>query len=311
MERDKKVTPPSLPSLRPAALANPAQPGEEAFTFSFATGRHPLIRAVLEQAEGVLARTLYRPLMRFMPPTVVRLSVPLAGLPAALEGLTIAQLSDIHHSQIVPLSVIEQAVALANDLAPDVIFLTGDFVSNDVSYAAAAARALAGLRARLGVYAILGNHDYWADPVLISRELRANGIPVLINEARRLAAGLWVAGIDDAWAGRPDLDAALAPIPQGAVTVLLAHEPDVADTAQGRNISLQLSGHSHGGQVRIPFTRRPVLPFLAWKYYAGLQRAGDLWVYTNRGLGTMQPPFIFTCRPEVALLRLVPAGAPA
>lgn len=246
--------------------------------------------------------------MRFLPVEVQRVAVPVSGLPAALHGITIAQLSDIHHSQIVPLPVIEQAVALTNRLAPDVVFLTGDFVSNDVRYAAACAGALAALHARLGVYAILGNHDYWTDAQEVTAQLQRGGIPVLNNTSVRLAGDLWVAGIDDAWSGTPQLDQALTGIPAGATTILLAHEPDFADQAHGRGITLQLSGHSHGGQVRVPFTNRPVVPFLSWKYYTGLCKVGDLWVYTNPGLGTMQPPFIFTCRPVVTLLSLQAAS---
>ena len=124
------------------------------------------------------------------------------------------------------------------------------------------------------------------------------------GHARRLGEHVWAAGLDDGWSGRADLAGALSPIPQGATTILLAHEPDLADLPRSMPVALQLSGHSHGGQVRVPFTKRPVLPYLAWKYYVGLQRVGDTLVYTNRGLGTMQPPFIFTCRPEVAVLTL-------
>jgi predicted MPP superfamily phosphohydrolase len=292
----------------PVAMINPAHPEERVFTFSFASGHHPVIRAGMELIDAILLRTLYRPFMRFMPATLERVAVPVPGLPPRLNGFSAVQMSDVHHSQTVPLAVIEQAVETANKAEPQSIFLTGDFVTNDVRYMAACARALGKLVAPLGVYAILGNHDYWTDPAEVRRQLQANGIAVLDNEARRLADGLWVAGLDDIWSGQPDLQKALAGIPAGDQVILLAHEPDFADQAQGRHIAVQLSGHGHGGQVHVPFTRRPVLPVLAWKYYAGLQRVGDLWVYTNRGLGTMLPPFVFTCRPEVTLLRLSTAA---
>ncbi len=281
------------PKRRPAPL-----------TFGFALGRHPLVRALFDRAEGILVRTLYRPLMRYLPPLVERVAVPIAGLPAALDGFTFVHLSDIHHSFIVPLAVIEHVVALTNGLQPRAVFVTGDYVTNSAAFAAPCARALAALRAPLGVYAILGNHDYWTDAAAVSRQLRENGIPVLLNEARPLVPGLWVAGVDDPWAGQPDLNKALAPIPADAGVILLAHEPDFADQVHDQRVVLQLSGHSHGGQIRLPILRRPLLPHLAWRYYEGLERAGNLWIYVNRGLGTMQPPLNFTCRPEVTVLRL-------
>ena len=308
--QSEKVAPPrERDEAPPVALINPERPDERIFTFSFASGHHRIIRKTMEAMDALLLRTLYRPFMRFLPATLERVAIAVPGLPAHLNGFSAVQMSDIHHSQTVPIAVIEQAVETANKAQPEAIFLTGDFVTNDLTYMAACARALGRLSAPLGVFAILGNHDYWTDPAEVTRQLEANGITVLINEARRLAGGLWVAGIADAWSGQPDLQKALAAVPRSDHVILLAHEPDFADQAQGRGVALQLSGHGHGGQVHLPFTRRPVLPFLAWKYYAGLHRVGDLWVYTNRGLGTMLPPFIFTCRPEVTLLRLSAAGA--
>lgn len=260
----------------------------------------------MERADALLTRTLYRPFMRFEPALIENVAVPLPGLAPDLDGLSIVHLSDIHHSRFVPLTVIEQVVSAANRLKPDVVFLTGDFVTNDVSYMAACAHALGRLSAPLGVYAVLGNHDYWTDPNEVGKQLRQRGITVLINESRRLADGLWVVGLDDAWSGTVDWDKALQGLPSDTTRILLAHEPEVADQAQGKGVALQLSGHSHGGQVRLPFTNRPVLPYLAWKYYVGLQQVGDVMVYTNRGVGTMQPPFIFKCQPEITFLRLVP-----
>ena len=292
------------PKPCPAALVDPSHVDGKPFTFSFAGGRHALIRSTFERLEAFLARTLYRPFMRFRPPSVDYVTVPLPCLPSHLDGVTIAHISDVHHSLLVSQDVIERTVALTNSLHPDVIVLTGDYVTNDATYAAGCARALSHLKAPLGVFAILGNHDYWTDPELIAGELRRQGITVLINEARELKPDLWLVGMDDIWSGRPDQAAAFAGVPDGAAVVMLAHEPDFADEAQGRPCTLQLSGHSHGGQIRLPFTDRPLLPYLAWKYYAGLRRVGDILVYTSRGVGTMQPPFLFTCRPEVGLLRL-------
>jgi len=305
MEQSQPTKTSAQIETKPAALVNPTHRDGQVFTFSFAIGHHPIIRAFMEFLDEVLVHTFYRPFMRFMPIKVEHVYVPINPLLPALHNLTMVQISDIHHSRFVPLRIIEQAVAVANSLHPNVVFLTGDFVSNDITYAPACARALGRLQAPLGVYAILGNHDYWTDPARVTHELRMNGITVLINEAHHLTDELWVVGIDDAWAGQPDIEKAMNGVPRGAAIILLAHEPDFADQAQGRGFLLQLSGHSHGGQIRFPFTHRPVLPFLAWKYYVGLRRVGDLLVYTSQGLGTMQPPFIFTCRPQIDVLRLV------
>ena len=115
----------------------------------------------------------------------------------------------------------------------------------------------------------------------------------------------WLAGVDDVWEQHADLNAALASAPPGVLKILLAHEPDYADVvaADGR-VSLQLSGHSHGGQVRLPFVGVPRLPYLGTKYPYGLRRVGNLWLYTNRGIGVIAPPIRFNCRPEVTLITL-------
>jgi hypothetical protein len=136
------------------------------------------------------------------------------------------------------------------------------------------------------------------------------GITVLRNAAREVEAGLWVAGVDDVWEQHADLDDALAGVPAGAAVVLLAHEPDYADTvaADGR-VGLQISGHSHGGQVRWPLFGPPILPYLATKYYTGQYQVGDMWLYVNRGVGLISPAVRFNCRPEVTFLTLRRAGS--
>ena len=130
---------------------------------------------------------------------------------------------------------------------------------------------------------------------------KINSIPVLMNDAvpiERNGARLWIAGVDDVWQRRADLDLALRHVPATEPTVLLAHEPDYAELAKRYPIDLQLSGHSHGGQVRLPFYGAPILPYLAKIYSIGLERADAMWVYTNRGIGVVSPPVRFNCRPE-------------
>lgn len=248
--------------------------------------------------------------------SVDRVDVPLARLPRELDGFTIAQLSDLHHGPYIGDDDIRVAVEAANRLHPDAIVLTGDFVTREADRIGDCARVLSGLQARCGVWAVLGNHDHWTDAATITRALEAHSIPVLMNEAipiDRNGRRLWIAGVDDVWEESCDLDRAVRHIAPEDVTVLLAHEPDFADEAARYPIDLQLSGHSHGGQVRLPFYGAPILPHLGRKYPIGLARieaarVGTMQVYTNRGLGMVSPPVRFNCRPEVTLLTLRSSG---
>jgi predicted MPP superfamily phosphohydrolase len=171
---------------------------------------------------------------------------------------------------------------------------------------------LSALRAPLGVFAIPGNHDYWTHIGTVLNELRSAGLTVLRNSSYRLeprGAPLWLVGIDDVWERHDDLAAGLAGVPTDEPVLLLVHEPDFADMAARvpHRIFLQLSGHSHGGQVRLPLLGSPILPWLGRRYPAGLQEVPEsaLQVYTSRGIGVIEPPVRVNCRPEVAVLTLV------
>ena len=244
---------------------------------------------------------------------VEHVTVPLR-LPTGLEGLRVAQLGDLHLYPFTPLRLVRRAVDMVNELGPDLVLLTGDYVTggyvNDSAEAISdLAPVLAGLDPTYGVYAILGNHDLWTDATTIRRGLEKQGIPVLVNQARTIQVGrelLAVAGLDDAWSGTPNLISALEGVPDGPPVILMMHEPDVADRlALDGRVSLQLSGHSHGGQVRLPGRGAPVLPYLGRKYDQGLYRVGHMWLYTTRGIGVVAPPVRLNCRPEVTLITLV------
>jgi predicted MPP superfamily phosphohydrolase len=246
---------------------------------------------------------------------VERVTVRVAELPPALDGMRIAQLSDLHWGPYTGQREVRTAVEMANAFAPDLVVLTGDYVLYSAEYAAPCARELAALEAPLGVIAIPGNHDYWTDINEVMAQLRAVGLHLLRNTALRLDVGgspLWLAGLDDVWEKQHDLEAALAQVPRSEPVVLLAHEPDFADQAarSSHRILLQLSGHSHGGQVNLPLLGRPILPWLGRVYPAGLQRVSEtsLQVYTNRGVGLIAPPVRFGCRPEVTHLTLARPG---
>ena len=237
--------------------------------------------------------------------TAKRVGVPIPGLPASLDGFTIAQLSDLHRGPVVTQEYLAQAVELALQQEADLVVLTGDYVSESAGYAPSCAEALSPLVASGDVLACLGNHDHWTDADAVAGALADAGITVLRNTARQVTDRLWVAAVDDVWERHADLEKALEEVPVDATVVLLAHEPDYADevAADGR-VSLQLSGHSHGGQVRLPLVGPLALPYLAHKYHTGRYRVGQMWLYVNRGVGLIRPAVRFNCRPEVTLLTL-------
>lgn len=255
-------------------------------------------------------------------PQVVRQDLALARWPEALAGFTIAVLSDFHYDAYFSEHPLHAAVPMVNDLHPDMIVLTGDFVSvpgisGDYARAASGAepcaRLLHQVRAPYGVWAILGNHDEETDGDFVADTLHSSGIRVLRNESAAIepkGARFWLSGVSDVLARTADLDTALDKIPANEATVLLAHEPDYADYVARHPVDLQISGHSHGGQVRLPFLPPLYLPDLARKYVAGLYRIGRLALYTNRGLGTVGIPVRWNCPPEITLLTLRPSSTP-
>jgi len=248
---------------------------------------------------------------------VVRVDVPIAGLPAALDGFTIAQVSDVHVGPTIKRPYVEAIVAAVNRLDVDLVAVTGDLVDGSVRDLAEHVAPLAGLRAKEGAFFVTGNHEYYSGAAAWVHELRRLGLTVLLNEhavVRRGDARLVVAGVTDFSAvhfdrsAASDPAAALAGSPAGAVRLLLAHQPRSAAAAEAAGFDLQLSGHTHGGQ------------FLPWNFFvrlqqpftAGLHRWRGMWVYTSRGTGYWGPPKRFGAPSEITLVRLVAdaAGAP-
>jgi predicted MPP superfamily phosphohydrolase len=210
-------------------------------------------------------------------------------------------MSDIHLWPYTPKKLIQRSVKLTNQLQPDLVVLTGDFVWRIREAAFEIAPLLAGLNARYGVYSVMGNHDYWLDIHAIQAAFDASRLPVLYNKGLSIGVGkavLFLAGMDDGWAGHPNLKLALDQAPSGSPVILLLHAPDLADeTCQDPRIMLQLSGHTHGGQVLFP--RKPpfVHSHMGKKYHSGLFKIQNSWLYTNRGLGTIAVPFRINCAP--------------
>lgn len=236
-----------------------------------------------------------------------RATIPIDGLPSALEGFKIALLADFHLYPHTRLELIEEAVRLANSLKPDLTLLGGDYVLKTANSIFDLAPALARLDAVHGVFCILGNHDHWRGLDVVSQGLKSSGLPVLRNRGLTLKIGrrnLYLAGVDDGWAGRSDLAAALEGLPDGAPCIVLMHEPDFADPfSADPRISLQLSGHSHGGQVRFPLIGSPFLPPYGRKYDKGLYRVGGMPLFTTVGIG-VTVPLRLNCPPEVAEITL-------
>jgi predicted MPP superfamily phosphohydrolase len=250
---------------------------------------------------------------------VNRVDVHLHRLPPEFDGFTIAQLSDFHYDERFSAVAIRSAVEIANKLKPNLTVLTGDFVTEPVlahrrhlnlreaaDAAGPCGALLSKLKADFGIKSVIGNHDGNTDPVRVKELLRDHGLPVMYDEAQpieRAGRRIWIAGLDDN-PDETDLRPALKGIPQDELVIVLVHEPDVADFISKYPVDLQLSGHSHGGQVRLPLIGPVYLPRLGRKYPRGLRRVGPLTLYTNVGIGTMGLPVRFNCAPEVTLLTL-------
>ena len=241
-------------------------------------------------------------------PEITETEVWLSRLSPAHDGLKIVQLTDLHHSLFTPLEEIQRAIHMANHLRPDVVALTGDYVTLSPAYIWPVARALGRLRARLGVFAILGNHDFQVDPEEITRALRAQRIRVLRNShcaLRSRSGNLWVVGVDDLWWEAADIRAAMRSVPARDPKVLLCHNPLGIRLAAAHGIDLMLSGHTHGGQVRLPMVGSVYgRSKLGKRFVEGWNRLDGTQIYVSRGIGKVLVPLRFGCPPEITCLRL-------
>jgi len=243
---------------------------------------------------------------------VVRVALPVRRLPAALEGVVACQISDFHVDRDEDLHRLEQAVKAINRQHPDLVFLTGDYFSGPDTmrrYIGEFRHALSDLNPGFGVYAIAGNHDHWSSFGTIAEALRGAGARILANESHRIELRgdkLAIVGIDDLWSRRAEPTRAFKDIAPDDCTIVLAHNPDTALYARHLGPGVMLSGHTHGGVVRIPFYGSPLNSILriGKQFYAGLNRYGEFYIYTNRGLGTFWLRIRINCRPEVSRFRL-------
>lgn len=245
---------------------------------------------------------------------VEEVELTLPRLSRAFSGFRIAQISDIHLGGWMNQKRLQQVIRKVLAQTPDLVVITGDFViGHDWSEESQAvldelAEELSALTEKHLTLAVLGNHDYWTDAKAVRTALMACGVVNVSNDVHTLSIDggqLHVAGMDDVWEGHDRLDLVLDKLPESGAAILLAHEPDFAEeSAFTGRFDLQLSGHSHGGQVVIPFVGPPILPYLGRKYPSGLYRVGEMWQYTNRGVGMVPLNVRLNCRPEITLFTL-------
>jgi len=241
---------------------------------------------------------------------IVPLTVNIRGLDPVFDGYRVAVIADLHLGQWLTPLRLAGVVGTVNDLKPDLIAIPGDLVSYDLErYSAPLAENLKALKAKDGVVVVLGNHDHWAGASKVRKILQQAGVTDLANDAISIKKGkteLWVSGVDSVKVNADRLDHVLAKIPPGSTPgILLVHEPDFADeaAATGR-FALQLSGHSHGGQVALPYIGVPIRGNHFKNYYSGTYQVKDMVLYVNRGLGVNVVWLRWNCRPEITLITL-------
>ena len=245
---------------------------------------------------------------------VTNIPIKIAKLPEAFKNFKVIQLSDIHHSSFVSEAEITSVCEHVNTLEPDLVVLTGDYISHSADYIPGCARALGHLRAKHGVYAVLGNHDHWTDGAMMKQALEAQSIRVLCNENVRLekdGATICIAGVDDLMMKLDDMKAALAGTSRLETRILLAHNPALIREAARAGVDLMLSGHTHGGQIDWKLLAPKKDTALSrWlhrpsrKFMRGHAVLGNTQLYVNRGLGTVVVPLRYGCMPEVSVLEL-------
>jgi hypothetical protein len=250
---------------------------------------------------------------------VVAYRLDLPRWPAACSGLRVAVISDLHvGSPFNGVEKLERVVDETQDARPDLVLLAGDFVIQGVRGGRFVAPEVTGaklgeLAVPVGVFAVLGNHDWWLDGPRVRQAFEASRIPVLENRAVELRRGdcaFWLVGIGDFWEGAPDVDGTLGSVPPGAPVLVLTHNPDVFPDVPDR-VALTIAGHTHGGQVRVPFVGRPIVPSKYGERFAiGPVAEGGRHLFVTPGVGTSILPVRFLVPPEISLLELRAGSAP-
>lgn len=232
-------------------------------------------------------------------------AIRLSKLPKKLDGFRLVHLSDFHHSPLTDLDHIEKAVDAANALEPDMVVLTGDYVSHEAEYVRPVAEVMGRLESEYGSYACLGNHDHWTDAALVTGELEDNGVRVLVNEGFRFTArgvSFWMCGVDDYMVKRTDVKAALHGSFPDEMKMMLAHNPVIVRQAARHGVDVMFSGHTHGGQVKIREKEKRILAHR--RLSSGLHRRKETQIYITRGIGTVVLPVRYQCPPEISVIEL-------
>lgn len=243
---------------------------------------------------------------------VERVSLMFPTLSEAFKGLRVVHFSDLHFGFHLDIKQLTSVVEQIQTEQPDIVCFTGDLVDYALGHHSKDIRdVLNTLRAKYGCYAVLGNHDYYGDANAVAGVLEDGGFHCLRNRGIRVQNGtqsIWIAGVEDMWEGVPNLKAAMKMVKKDEWVLLLSHAPDFADVAALESVHLQLSGHSHGGQVRLPLVGPLSSVPYGVKYPSGLYHVGKdkpLTLYTNRGIGVSVRPIRFMCRPEITVITLV------
>ena len=236
--------------------------------------------------------------------------IPVPNLPSEFNGFSIVQITDLHYGSLMPISVIEFIINKVNSLPKDMIVCTGDYIHerNSNNQIDTVWPILMRLKAKFGVYSVLGNHDHWGDTdrslywlSKSGQDLRHKSVVISRGTSR-----IWLGGSGDYMEDELGIDKAFQNVPEQDCKILLAHNPDSVDSNYDTNIDLTISGHTHGGQVKIPFFGTHVLPVKNKLYSSGLIRTKDNNIYISRGIGWALLPIRFNCYPEISILKLVP-----
>lgn len=245
---------------------------------------------------------------------ISHVNIKLSRLSPQFSGYRIVQIADLHMGAWMNAERLRRVISLVREQQPDMVVITGDFFSGPVwdenldNAAEELVAELSPLTKEYPVLGVLGNHDYWSDSNKCREALKRCNLVELENDVYSLERDgefLHIAGVDDIWYGHDDLDQVLSKLPETGSAILLAHEPDFADiSAEADRFDLQLSGHSHGGQIVVPLIGSPWLPRLARKYPSGLYKVKEMWQYTNRGVGMADINVRYNCPPEITVFTL-------